>query len=143
MPIYCQKNVKHAFHMHILCQKMPILSKTQCSHVTFFLISNEKHLCHVHIWLKTINSVKPTLYYGQKKSIGCPFFRFLCLYFINKRPFSKKHTALMPIFCQYSALSLKNTILSCHFFEIFKENPLLSRPYLVKKRQFCQNYPTL
>ena len=39
---------------------------------------------------KNVNSVKTTLYYGPKKSIGCPFF-----------PIShEKITALMSIFCQ-------------------------------------------
>ena len=49
-----------------------------------------------------------------------------CLYFVNTAPFLSK--------TQFSHVI---------FFEIFKENPLLSRPYSVKKRQFCQNYPTL
>ena len=35
----------------------------------------------------------------------------------------KKHTALMPIFCQKNVHSLKNTVLSCIFFQIFHEKP--------------------
>ena len=50
----------------------------------------------------------------------------------KKRPFSKKHAALMSRFCQKNGHSLKNTVLLCHFFKIFMTNPLLSRPYLVK-----------
>ena len=83
---------------------MPIPSKTQCSHLIFF---NEKPLLPCPYLVKNVNSVKTTLYYGPKKSIGYPFFRFftkksllLILYFIKKRLFSKKHAALMPIFFQ-------------------------------------------
>ena len=68
---------------------------------------------------------------------------------------------LMPIFCQNTVHSLKNTLFSCSYFVIktsilsktmcfhvivfkFYEKSLLARPYLVqKKRQFCQTYPIL
>ena len=84
---------------------------------------------------------------SQRSQYDALFFRFLtkkssllCPYFVKKRPFSKKHTALKSIFCQKNVHSLKNTVLLCHFFKIFMKNPLLSRPYLVKKRQFSQKY---
>ena len=38
----------------------------------------------------------------------------------------------MSIICQKNVHSLKNLVLSCHFFQLFHENPLLSFPYLVK-----------
>ena len=76
---------------------------------------------------------------SQKSQQDALFFRFLteksslsCPYFVKKRLFSKKHAALKSRFCQKNGLSLKNTVLLCHFFEFFMTNPLLSRPYLVK-----------
>ena len=95
---------------------------------------------HANIWSKT--SILSKLHYimGEKKKKKIPFFRFStkktmlsCLYLIKKRPFSKKRTVLMSIFCQYRALFLENTILSCRFFEMCMKNPIPSRPYLVKK----------
>ena len=75
---------------------------------------------------------------SQRSQYDALFFRFLtkkssllCKYFVKKRPFSKKHTALKTIFCQKNVHSLKNTVLLNHFFKIFMKNPLLSRPYLV------------
>ena len=44
----------------------------------------------------------------------------------------------MPIFCRKNVHSLRNTVLLCQLKKIMK-NPLLSCPYLIKKRQFCQN----
>ena len=76
---------------------------------------------------------------SQRSQYDALFFRFLtkkssllCPYFVKKRPFSKKHTALKSIFCQKNVHSLKNTVLLYHFFKIFM-NPLLYCPYLVKK----------
>ena len=73
---------------------------------------------------KNVNSLNTTLYYGSKQSLGCPFFfRFFtkksllsCPYFVKKLPFFKKHSALIPIHYQKNVNSLKNTMLSCHFF---------------------------
>ena len=97
---------------------------------------------------KNVNSVKTTLYYGPKDAL---FFRFFtkklllsCPYYVNKRPFSKKHTALLAIFCQKNFHSLTNTVLSCHFFQIFHEkHPAVMPVFGQKKRQFCQNYTIL
>ena len=81
---------------------------------------------------------------SQRSQYDAFFFRFITkkssLLCVKKRPISKKHTALKSIFCQKNVHSLKNTVLLCHFFKIFMKNPLLSRPYLVKKRQFSQKY---
>ena len=100
---------------------------------------------------KNVNSIKTTLYYGPKKSIGCPFFPI----------FYEKIIFLMPIFYQKNVHSLKNTMLSCPhfvkktsifsitqcshviFLKYFMKNPPVLCPYLVNKRQFCQNYTIL
>ena len=95
--------------------------------MSFFQIFHEKAPVVMPILgQKNVISVKTTLYYGKKKSVGCSFFQ--------KRPFPKKQTALMPIFCPKNVYSLKNTVLTCNFFFKFvMKNPLLSCPYLVKK----------
>ena len=95
---------KHAFHLHIYYVKnAPYLKCTMLS-CHFF---QSFHDWHVHIWSIKCLFCQNTLYYGPKKSIRCLFFRFFtkksmlsCLYFIQKCLFSKKHTALMPIFYQ-------------------------------------------
>ena len=44
-----------------------------------------------------------------------------------------KKTALMPIFCQNNFYSLKNTVLSCHFFSAFSyKSPVM--PIIDKKK---------
>ena len=58
------------------------------------------------------NSAKTLLYYGPKESIACPFF---LIFLSKKRPLSQ------------------NTVLSCHFFQIFR-NLLLSFTRTVKNR---------
>ena len=69
-----------------------------------------------------------------KKSIGCPFFRYLCLY-LSINILSLKDTLHSCLYLVNTAPFLSKTDFShVIFFEIFKENPLLSRPYLVKKR---------
>ena len=101
--IYTLKNTL-SIYIYIM-SKMPLVSNAQCSLVIFVFklfmtamsISGQSN----------VNSVKITLYYGPKKSVRCLFFRFFtkklmlsCLYFIQNHLFSKKHTALMPIFYQ-------------------------------------------
>ena len=95
-----------------------------------------------------VNSFNTTLYHGPKQTIRSPSFPIFheknnCSHaqILSKKPsFSKKHNALIPIFYPKIVHSLKNTVLSCHFFNFFMKNHLLSCPYLVKKRQFWQNY---
>ena len=119
---------------------MSILSETLCSYVNFFKIFIKNPLLSCPYLIKNVNSIKTTLYYEPKKSIWCPFFpishekiiAFMPI-FCKKRPFSKKHAALKSRFCHKNGHSLKNTVLLCHFFKFFMTNPLLSRPYLVKK----------
>ena len=65
-------------------------------------------------------------------------FRFLrkksllsCSFFVNKRQFSKKNTALMPIFCQKTSISWKPSA-NMSFFSIFLWKTTCSFPYLLK-----------
>ena len=71
---------------------------------------------------KHVNSVKTKLYYGSKKSIGCPLFTIfhekittLMPFLSKKRTFSKEHTLLTRIFGQKNVNFFKNTVLSCQF----------------------------
>ena len=145
MPIYFQKK-KRPFSKKTLLscpyfvEKMSILSETLCSDVNFFKIFSKNPLLSWPYLIKNVNSIKTTLYYEPKKSIWCPFFPIshgkiiaVMPIFCKKRPFFKKHAALKSRFCQKNGHSLKNTVLLCHFFKFFMTNPLLSRPYLVKK----------
>ena len=133
MPIFCQKKTsilyKHNAFMPIFCQQNVHSFKNTLLSCHIFQIF---HLTPPHVILifgqKNVNSVKTTLYYGPKKSIRCPFFPI----------FHEQITALMPLFCYQNVhflktlcfhaniLSknvnpLKNTMLSCHFFQIVNE----------------------
>ena len=82
-------------------------------------------------------------------SIGYPFSPFFmkklllwCPYIVKKNADLNKKTALMPIFCQNNFYSLKNTVLSCHFFSAFSyKSPVM--PIIDKKSQFCHNHGLL
>ena len=75
-----------------------------------------------------------------KKDIMMPLFYYLsrknqCSYahILSKNGHSlKKHTAAMPIVCQINVHSLKNTVLSCNFFNFFMKTPLFSSPLVTK-----------
>ena len=41
-------------------------------------------------------------------------------------------------FCQKNVHSLKNTMFSCHIFQFFHENPMLSSPHFVQSNVYCQ-----
>ena len=117
---FSQKNIVISYHFFKFFMKNPLLSYP-------YLV-------------KKNYSVKTTLYYGPKKSIGCPYFpifqekiiAFMPI-FCKKSPFFKKHTDVMPIFCRKNVHPLKNTVLPCHFFNFFMKKLLLSCPYLVKE----------
>ena len=105
MPIFGQKNVNPVKY-HILWANFfkyniqnPLLSRS-------YLVKNN------------VNSVKTTVYYGPKKSIGIPFFSIL----------NKKMTALMPIFCPKNDKFLNNPLLSCPYF--VKKTYILSKTRL-------------
>ena len=135
MPIFCQKNVQS--------HKNTLLS------YNIFRISIKNSLLPCpYLVKKKVNSVKTTLYYGRKKSIGCPFLPI----------FQGKITALMPMLFQKDVHSLKNTLLSCPYFVektsilsktlyshiiflTFKwKTPCCHAHIWSKNRQFCQNY---
>ena len=84
---------------------------------------------------------------GQKSQQDALFFRFLtkktllsCPYFVKNVHSLKTNSSLLSIFCPKNVHSLKNKVLSCHFFHFLHKNPILLCRYLVKKRIFCQNY---
>ena len=86
-----------------------------------------------------VNSVKTTLYYGPKKSIGCPFFfqfftkKSLLPYFVKKKVHSLKNTLLLcPYFVKKLSI-LSKTMLPCHFFQIFHEKPPAVMPIFGQK----------
>ena len=81
------------------------------------------------------------LYYGPKKIIGCPFVSNFsrknhCSHahiLLKKLHFSKKHTALMPIFCQKNVHSLKKHCALMSFFSNFHDKPSALMPIFGQK----------
>ena len=107
--------------------------------------------CHTHIWSKkNVQSGKTTLYYGPKKTIGCPHFPIFrnksllsCQYFVKKRPFFKKHTDVMPIFCRKTSILSKHSAL-LPFSSIFSwKNPCCHARIWLKKCHVCHSYTIL
>ena len=155
MPIYIFKNknvhslITHYSHANILSKKRPF-SQKHCALMSIKKKSWKTPCCHAYIWSKNVNSVKTILYYGPKKSIECPFLRFctqkllLWCAFLSKHVHSLKNTLFSCISCPYFVrkTSILSKTLCSHvkLFKIFMKNPLLPRPYLVKKRQFSQKY---
>ena len=99
---------------------------------------------------KHVNSVKTILYYGPKKSTGCPFssiFHEKITTFmrisVKKRTFSKENTLSSPYFVRKTSILSKTLCSHVNFFKIFMKNPLLPCLYLVKKHQFYQSSTTL
>ena len=92
MPIFCQKIIyalkTHFSYVSYFVKKTSILTKTHCSHIIFSNFEWKNSCFHTHIKSNNFNSVKTTLYYRPKKSIGCPLFLI----------FEGKITALMPYF---------------------------------------------
>ena len=131
---------KHCSHAHILSEKCPFFQKHCALMWILSKFSSKTPCCHAHIWSKT--SILSNLHYimSQKSQYDAPFFRFLieksslsCPYFV-KNVHSPKSTLLSSLdFVKKNGHSLKNTVLLSHFFKFFMTNPLLSRPYLVKK----------
>ena len=114
--------------------------------------------CHFFIIFHK-NPLLSCLYFVEKR-LFCENFTILRSKKVNRMPFfpifREKIAALMPIFHQKYVYSLKNTLKpiicrknvqslkNCHlnsfFLKFFMKNHLLASPYLVKRRQFCQNY---
>ena len=99
MPIFYQKYVyslKNALcsQAHILLKKHAF-SKKLYSHVIFSQIFDEKPSAVKPLFYqKTVNSVKTTLYFGFKKSMGDSCFPV----------FQGKMTVVIPIFCQKTSI---------------------------------------
>ena len=78
--------------------------------------------------------VKTTLYYGPKRSIGCPFFPI----------FHENINTFMPIFCQKTSILSKTHCSHAH--SLSKKHPFSQKHcalmlfFLSKTRQFCQNH---
>ena len=143
MPFFSDFSRKnHRSHAHILSEKCPFFQKHCALMWILSKFSSKTPCCHAHIWSKT--SILSNLHYimSQKSQYDAPFFRFLieksslsCPYFI-KNVHSPKSTLLSSLdFVKKNGHSLKNTVLLSHFFKFFMTNPLLSRPYLVKKKR--------
>ena len=131
MPIFCRKNVHSLRNTVLLCQ----LKK-----------NHEKPPAVMPIFdQKTSILSKQHYIMSQRSQQDALFLRFLtkklsllCPYFVKKRPFSKKHTALKSIFCQKNVHSLKNTVFLCHFFKIFMKNPLAVKTIFGQKTSILQ-----
>ena len=141
------------------CQKTSILKKAHCSRSHILSKKNVHSLknvvfsCHFfsnitwktlasrsYLIKKNLNYVKTKVYYGPKNSIGSLFFKFLtkksllsCLYFVKKRQFSRKLTALMPIFCQKKRPFSQKHSAPMSFFSNFHEKSLPVMPIFGQK----------
>ena len=137
MPTFCQKNVHSLKNTLFSCpyfvKKTSILSKTPSSQVFFFIFHVKPNAVMPIFGENNVNSVTTTLYYGPKKSIGCPFSlsRFFTkkitavmpLFCPKKHPFSKKHAALTPIFFKNRYVYyLKKQTGIMSFFSAFSNN---------------------
>ena len=130
---------KHDALMPIFSQKTSILSQKHGSLMSFFFFMKTP-CCHAHIWSKSQFCQNYTILWPKKVN-RMPFFSDFSRknhlshahIWSKKRPFSKKHNALMPTFCPKNVYSLNNTVLSCHFFIIFHEKPPSVMPIFGKK----------
>ena len=76
-PIFCKKcpfSKKTLLSCPYFVKKKSIISKTLCSNVIFSNFPWKIPCYYAHTWVKNVHSVKITLYYARKRSIGCPFF---------------------------------------------------------------------
>ena len=154
MPFFSDFSLKiHSSYAHILSTKRPFskntllscpyfvkkhqFSKKHGALISFFSnLSWKTHCCHTHIWSKKTSILSKLHQSWAKKVNRMPFFfqfftkklLLLCPYFVKKRPFSKKHTALMPIFCRKNVHPLKNTMLHVICIKFFMKKPLLFMP---------------
>ena len=122
---HSQKNTLLPFPYFV--KKTSILSKIECYHAIFInnfiknpcyhahIQSKKRQICQNYkiLWAKKVNRLPFFPHFSRKKQ--CSHAHILS----KKRPISKKHTALMPIFCQKNVPYLKNTLLSCIFFLFF------------------------
>ena len=127
--------------MPIFCQKTSNLTKTLCSHIIFFEFSMKNPLLpcpylvekskfcqnYTILWQKKVNRMPFSSDFSRKNY--CPNAHVVS----KRRPFSKKHIALMPIFCQKNVSSFKNTVLPYYFFQIFHKKPYAVMPKSAQK----------
>ena len=90
---------------------------------------NNRQFCqHYTIsWAKKVNTMLFLSDFSRKNHCSHAYI------LSKKPPFSKKHNVLIPIFNQKIVHSLKNTVLSCHFFNIFFKKPTAVMPIFGKK----------
>ena len=133
--ITAQKQQVHSLKNTLLsCPYKRPFSQKHGALMSFLKIFHEKALAAMPILgQKNVISVKTTLYYGQKKSLGCSFFQ--------KRPFSKKtNCSHVHILSKKRIFSQKHSAhMYFFFFKFVMENPLLSCPYFVKKTSILSN----
>ena len=86
---------------------------------------------------------------GQKSQLNALFSRYFMknhcsfAHFWQKCPFSKKHVALMPIFCQKMSIFSQHGALISFFSNFSWKTPFGHAHDWSKKRQFCHNYTLL
>ena len=115
------------FSYPYLIKKSSILWKTQCSHVIFsiFFSKNQQLLCpylvkkrqfcqnYTILWAKKVNRMPFFSDFPRKNNNSHAHI------LSTKRPFYKKHTFLMPIFCQKTSILSKTPSSQVIFFNFF------------------------
>ena len=145
-----KKKKTHYCQAHILWKKRPVISKTRCSCHFFSNFSWITPCCEAHIGSKNVNSLKITLYFWSKKSIGCPSFSIFrqkknncCRAHICQKIVHSLNNTLLscPFFVKNTSILTKNTLLLYIFFQIFNEKPTAFMPYFVKKTPILSKLP--
>ena len=128
MPEFCRKNVQS-------------LKNTMFSYHFFSNFAWKTLRCHAHmikktsilstciiLWIKKVNRLSFVSDFSRKNHLSHAHI------LSRKRPFSKKHFALIPVFCRKNVQSLKNTLLSCQFLFKFYMKNLLLKPIFDHKK---------
>ena len=151
MPIYIFKNknvhslITHYSHANILSKKRPF-SQKHCALMSIKkkIMKNPLLSC-LYLITKRQFCQNNTILWAKEVSrmpIFCDFSRKnyrSYAHILWKNVHSLKNTLLSSLyFVKKTSILSKNTVLLCHFFKIFMKKTLLSRPYLVKKRQFSR-----
>ena len=128
MPIFYRKNVHSFRNTVLLCQFFQNFHQKPLAVMPIFDQKRQFYQNYTILWAKKVN-IMPIFsrFLIEKSSLSCPYF--------VKNVHSPKSTLLSSLdFVKKNGHALKNTVLLSHFFKFFMTNPLLSRPYLVKKR---------
>ena len=134
MSIFYQNNVnslkKHCSHAHILSKKTFLLLKTQHSHILFQIFHKKLYAVIHNSGQRSVNSENDTILWAKsiKRMHFFPDFErkkplFSCPFTVKKRPFSKKHDALMLIFCQKTSILSKLQWSHVIFLIFFMKTP--------------------